>query len=182
MEPLAYQSALFPPIPSSIIHKATMHLPVSITCQLSQLLPSPPHDPGTSLPFTTVASFVTCQLIRPCRHITSTYRLKTIIVLKQKRYQMLTASYPKEFYGSFSAIPTEEHLWVSKLRDFINSSVILHFHWGLDFSHFPPKCAADLSRAESPPVPHSSISWQTGQYEKCWCAPSPQYQHISKGH
>lgn len=106
-----------------ITHKATTHLPASITCLLWQLLPSPSHDPGTSFPFTTVSSFVTCQLIRPCRHITSTHRLKTIIVLKQKRYQMLTASYPKEFYGSFGAIPTEEHLRVSKLRDFINSSI-----------------------------------------------------------
>lgn len=130
---MAYRSALFPLIPASITHNRTVHLPASITCQLSQLLPSPPHDPDTSLPFATVASCVTCQLIRPCSHITRMYRLKTITVLKQKRYQMLTASYPKEFYGSFSATPTEEPLWVSKLRDFISSSIILYF------SHFSPK-------------------------------------------
>lgn len=37
---------------------------------------------------------------------------------------MFTASYPKGFYDRLGTLPIEEHLRVSKLRDFINSSIV----------------------------------------------------------
>lgn len=81
------------------------------------------------LPFATVATFVTCQLIRPRRHQHGqTTRPTTMIVfIFIKRYQMFTESYPKGFYVSLGALPTEWHLWVSKQGDFISSSIGSHF-------------------------------------------------------
>lgn len=92
------------------------------------------------LPFATVASFVTCQLIRPRRHITSVGRQQGLQQLQfwffKKSYQMFTESYPKGFNGSLSMLPTEQHLQVSKQCDFINSSTGSGFYLGPRFFLF----------------------------------------------
>lgn len=95
------------------------------------------------LPLTTVASFVTCQLIRPHRHITSVGRQQGLEQLQslffKKSYQMFTESYPKGFNGSLSMLPTEQHLQVSKRCDFINSSTGSGSYQGPRFFLFSSK-------------------------------------------
>lgn len=141
---MAYQFASFPHVPASvtkqgIIHLSCIHHLLALVALAQPILTI--LAPG--LPLATVASFVTCQLIRPHRHITSVGRQQGLEQLQslffKKSYQMFTESYPKGFNGSLSMLPTEQHLQVSKRCDFINSSTGSGSYQGPRFFLFSSK-------------------------------------------
>lgn len=131
------------------------------------------------LPFATVASFVTCQLIRPRRHITSMCRqqgLKQLQFLFFKKGTRCLLSLIQRPCSQPNGICESPNGKISVIPQWAHVS-----SKGLDFSCSPPNRATGINGEGLPLMPCHSISQQLGHFAKFWCVTAPQYQNVSEG-
>lgn len=123
------------------------------------------------LPFAPVASFVTCQLIRPRRHITSVGRQQGLEQLQflfflEKATRCLLSLIQRDL---MAASACSQQNSICKSPNSVISLIPQQAQvstWGPDFSCFSPNIVTDINRGGLPLMPHCRIPWQLEHFAK----------------